>query len=291
MKKSIALAYRHHPRGGRGHRGSFARIVGRRGLPASMAVAATLVLSCATTGVNQGDFNLISIEEEWQVGTQLQRDLARQLKLVDNGKAATYLNRVGNSIVDQTELADAPWTFHLVDDSVLNAFNIPGGHVYVTTGLVEAAPDAASFAGVLAHEIAHGVARHGTEQLTKSYGLSAVAGLVLGRDPAMYEQIVAQILAGGAVARFSREDEQEADELGVRYAFEAGYDPMGLPRMLEVMLAQRQRRPGGVEKFFATHPLTENRIQNTREIASALDGGRREDPAFEDFQRIAARSN
>lgn len=258
---------------------------------ATLAVAVLFALSCATTGVNRGDFNLISLEEEWQIGAQLERDLAKQLELVRNGNAVSYLNRVGNAIVDETELRDAPWKFHLVDDPTVNAFNVPGGHVYVHTGLVEAAPDAAAFAGVLAHEIGHGVARHGTEQLTKAYGFNVIAGLLLGENPALYEQILAQVVGGGAIAKFSRDDEREADGLGVRYSYDAGYDPMGLPRMLEVLLEQRRRAPGRVEKFFASHPLTEQRIDDTRQMAASLEGGRRDEQGFEAFQRVAARAN
>jgi predicted Zn-dependent protease len=260
-------------------------------LAATLVLASALGLACATSGVNAGDFNVVSLEQEWQLGAQLEKDLAKQLKLVRNGNAVSYLNRVGNQVVDQTEMADLPWKFHLVDDPAVNAFNIPGGHVYVYTGLVEAAPDAAAFAGVLAHEVGHGLARHGTEQLTKAYGLNVVAGLLLGQNPAVYEQILAQILAGGAFARFSRSDEREADELGVRYSYEAGYDPMGLPRMLRVLLDQRQRSPGRVERFFATHPLTEERIEHTQQLASSLEGGRRQDEGFAGFQRVAARAN
>ena len=144
---------------------------------------------------------------------------------------------------------------------------------------------------MLAHEIAHGVARHGTEQLTKAYGINILGGVLLGQNPAVYEQILAQVLAGGAVARFSRTAENEADELGVRYSYESGYDPMGLPRMLEVIARESQRNPGKIEQFFATHPMTENRIEATQQMASSLEGGRRDEPAFEDFQRIASRAN
>jgi beta-barrel assembly-enhancing protease len=260
-------------------------------IAATLAIVSLSMLSCATSGVNSGDFNLISLDDEWQLGAQLERDLSKELKLVRNGKAAADLERIGNAIVGQTELADRPWTFHLVNDPALNAFNIPGGHVYVNTGLVAAAPDAAAFAGVLGHEIAHGVARHGTEQLTKAHGINVLAGLLLGQNPALYEQILAQILAGGAVARFSRQAEREADDLGVRYSYESGYDPMGLPRMLEVLAEQSQRQPVRVERFFATHPMTQERIDQTRDMASSFEGGRRDDPAFADLQRVAARAN
>jgi predicted Zn-dependent protease len=260
-------------------------------LAGSVALVSVLALSCATSGVNSGDFNLISLDEEWQLGAQLEQDLSKQVKLVRSGRGADYLDRVGHAIVDQTELRDREWSFHLVDDPAVNAFNIPGGHVYVNTGLVEAAPDAAAFAGVLAHEIGHGVARHGTEQLTKAYGINILGGVLLGQNPAVYEQILAQILAGGAIARFSRADEREADELGVRYSYEAGYDPMGLPRMLEVLFRDGQRDPGSIERFFSTHPMTEDRITATEQLASSLEGGRRDEQGFAEFQRVAARAN
>ena len=258
----------------------------------AVAVASLITLSCATSGVNQGDFNLISLDEEWQLGKQLENDVAKELRLIKSGKAASYLNKVGNAIVDQTEMRDLPWTFHLVDDPAINAFNIPGGHVYVNTGLVEAAPDAAAFAGVLAHEIGHGVARHGTEQLSKLYGINVLGGVLLGQNPKVYEQILAQILAGGAVARFSRSAEREADDLGVHYSFDTGYDPMGLPRMLQVLAKEAQRNPGRIERFFATHPMTQDRIEATTQVAESVGGGgRRNEPAFDDFQRVAARAN
>ena len=229
-----------------------------------------LVAGCATTGVNQGDFNLVSLEEEWQLGQQLEQDLARELDLVNDRAALDYINRMGQRIVRQTQLSGQPWTFHIVRDDAINAFNIPGGHVYVHTGLIEAADNASELAGVMAHEIAHGVARHGTERLTKSYGANMLAGLVLGNDPAAYEQILAQIVAGGTFAKFSRDAEREADRLGIRYMHGAGYDPDGMPSMFEELLQQRQQRPGAIEQFFSSHPLTEERIRRTRRLANDL---------------------
>src|SRR5690606_1570900 len=115
-----------------------------------------------------------------------------------------------------------PWRFHVVQDDAINAFNIPGGVVYVNTGLIARAGSASELAVVLAHEISHGIARHGTERLTTQYGISIVAGLVLGQDPGLVEQIAAQIVATGAIARYSRGAEREADDLGVRYMAGAG---------------------------------------------------------------------
>lgn len=223
-----------------------------------------LVAGCATTGVNRGDINLVSLEEEWQLGQKLEADIARQLPLVNDRAALAYINEMGRRIVAQTEMANLPWKFHIVADPSINAFNIPGGHVYVHTGLIEQAGSAAELAGVMAHEISHGVARHGTERLTKAYGLNIVASLLLGQNPAVYQQILAQIIGTGAIAKFSRSDENEADVLGVRYMYEARYNPQGMISMFRTLLDQRQRRPSSIEQFFATHPLSEDRIENVR---------------------------
>jgi predicted Zn-dependent protease len=249
---------------------------------------ATVLAGCATSGVNQGDFNLISLSEEWELGRRLEGDLARELTLLRDATVHGYVDRVGQALVRRTTMAELPWTFHVVEDPAINAFNIPGGHVYVNTGLIAAAPDVASFAGVMGHEISHGVARHGTEQLSKAYGFQLLAGLVLGQDPATYEQILAQIVAGGTFASFSRDAEREADQLGVRTLYEAGYDPSGMARMFEVLLAQRQRQPGSVQQFFSSHPLTETRIRDVRDQAAGLppkQGLIRTDAGFQQIQR------
>ena len=259
---------------------------------AALATAAVLALAanCASTGVNRGDVNLVSLEEEWQLGRQLERDLAGRLRLVDERALAGYVSRMGQSIVSQTELAEAPWEFHVVADPQVNAFNVPGGHVYVTTGLIAAADNASELAAVIAHEVAHGVARHGTEQLTRGYGLNLLAGVLLGEDPATYERILAQLAGAGTIARFSRDAETEADDLGYAYMVRAGYHPQGMQTMFEELLRRRRSSPGAVERFFATHPLTEDRIDRVRRrIAQQPPGGglRTNDPGFAQAQRAA----
>jgi predicted Zn-dependent protease len=272
-------------------------IIRRSGIPAPSAVAGSLLLAlavlaaCATTGINRGDVNLVSLDEEWQLGRQLERDLQGKLKLVHDRATLDYVNRVGRRIVAQTELRDRRWEFHVVADPEVNAFNIPGGHVYVNTGLIAAAGDAAQFAGVMAHEIGHGVARHATEQLTAAYGLQIVAGAVLGKDPAAYQRILAQVAGAGALAKYGRDAEREADGLGVRYMAAAGYDPDGMAAMFQRLLEQRRRRPSSVERFFSSHPLTEERIAYVEREAAKVDrpGLTRSEPGFQDVRRRLAR--
>ncbi len=248
------------------------RALAARWLAWSLTLAAgpAALAGCASTGPNKGQFNLVSIQEEWQLGQQLHRDVSRQLDIVNDPAANQYLSLLGQRLAAQTYYRELPWSFHIVNDPAINAFAIPGGHVYVHTGLVRTTDNVAELASVVAHELAHGVARHGTENLTKQYGFGLVAGLVLGNNPAVYQQIVAQIVGGGLFAKYSRDAEREADRLGVEYMYQAGYDPTGMTTMFQELLAQRKSSPGGLEKFFSSHPLTEERIANARAQIAAL---------------------
>jgi predicted Zn-dependent protease len=257
-----------------------------RALPIAVVLLLPLV-GCATSGVNKGQFNLISLEEEWQLGDRLASDLSTRLRFVTDPTAQSYVDSVGRRIVAQTELADRRWHFHIVADSEVNAFTIPGGHVYIHAGLIDKASNVAAFSGALSHEISHVVARHGTEQLSKAYGIEAIGGAVLGRNPAVYEQILASVLAQGAMARFSRAAETEADRFGAAYMYRAGYDPRGMVQMFETLLAERRRQPGSVERFFASHPLTEDRIRDVQKtIAGFPPSGNliASDPRFDQLQ-------
>lgn len=248
----------------------------------TLLVAAGILAGCATSGVNRGDVNLVSLEEEWQLGQQLEAQLAQELQLVNDRQALAYLNQLGQSIVAQTDMRNLPWKFHIVRDPAINAFNIPGGHIYVNTGLIQAADNAAELAGVMAHEIAHGVSRHGTERISKAYGLNIGASILLGQNPGLVKQIVGQVLATGAMAKFSRSDEREADELGVRYMAAAGYNPLGMAQMFEKLLSTRKSQPSRVSQFFSTHPLTEDRIRDVTQMANRMNtsGLRMNDSGF-----------
>lgn len=228
---------------------------------------ASLAFGGFTFGGCSSGFNLVSVDEEWEMGQQLEREVGQQVDVLNDATLTNYVNRIGQRIVAQTSLANRPWRFYVVDDPAINAFNVPGGLVYVHTGLIAAAENTAELAGVIAHEVAHGVERHGTERMTQAYGLNVAAALLLGQDPGLGSQIAAQIAGGGAVAKFSRDAEREADLLGVRYMANAGYNPIGMATMFEELIADRQRRPGAVEQFFSTHPLTEDRIETVRREA------------------------
>ena len=237
----------------------------------AVVLVSLLAAGCGSSG-GGGDFNLISIQEEWQLGQQLSQDVARQVRFNNDPAVNSYVNSLGQRIVAKTPAPfnQLPWEFHVVEDPSINAFAIPGGHIYVNTGLIANATNASELAGVMAHEISHVVARHSTEQISRQYGLSILASLVLGQNPGVLSQITAQIVAGGALARFSREAEREADELGIRAMYEAGYDPRGMASMFRQLLAHQQRSPSRVEQFFSTHPTTEERVRDAERRANEL---------------------
>jgi beta-barrel assembly-enhancing protease len=262
----------------------------KRSVSTAMVVLVAMLSFACGTGGGGGDFNLISIEEEWQLGQQLSQDVAKQVRFNDDPTLNSYVRDLGQRIVSNTPAPfnSLPWQFHVVQDDSINAFAIPGGHVYVNTGLVKAAENASQLAGVMAHEISHVTARHSTEQISRQYGLSVLASVVLGQNPGALQQIAAQIVAGGALARFSREAEREADELGIQAMARAGYDPRGMAAMFRILQANSKSNPGRVEQFFATHPTTEERIKDAENRAAAMNvQGIVDEPAFQDAKRRA----
>src|SRR5690606_21524402 len=141
--------------------------------------------ACATLG----GANYVSLEDEWALGRDLERDLAGRLALVDDATLERWGNTVGQRMVRQTTLGERPWRFHVVRDPSVNAFTVPGGLVYVHTGLIARAGSAAEFAGALAHEIGHGIARHGTQRLSQQQEANLLASILLGSDPGAVAQI------------------------------------------------------------------------------------------------------
>lgn len=254
---------------------------------ASLAVV-LVTLMAAGCGSGGGNFNLISIEEEWQLGQQLSQEIARQIRFNNDPAVNAYVRNMGQRIVSNSPAPfnQLPWQFHVVEDASINAFAIPGGHVYVHTGLIANSDNASELAGVMAHEISHVIARHSTEQISRQYGLSMLASLVLGQNPNQLAAIAAQIAATGAMARFSREAEEEADEIGIQAMAAAGYNPMGMATMFEELLEHRQGQPGRVEQFFSTHPLTEERMRAARARAERIGArGITDEPQFQDIKR------
>jgi predicted Zn-dependent protease len=218
--------------------------------------------------------NFYSVEKELALGKQLAEEVARQSKLNQDPIVGEYVNRMGQNLVRNSD-AKWPFTFRVVEDDVPNAFALPGGFVFVNTGLIKLAGEESELAGAMAHEIAHVAARHMTCQATKGQiaGIAGAAGgIFLGGGLAGYG--ARQAIGMGSQVGFlklSRGAEQEADYLGVQYLYAAGYDPTGAISIFEKMESLRKTKAGVWDRLMSTHPMDADRIDRTqKEIQKIL---------------------
>jgi beta-barrel assembly-enhancing protease len=224
-------------------------------------------------GVGNG-VNFYSLEREIALGKGLAQEVERSAKLVDDPIVSEYVNRVGQNLVRNSD-AKVPFTIKVIDSDVVNAFALPGGFFYVNSGLLLRADSEAELAGVMAHEIAHVAARHGTKNATKGElaQLATIPLIMLGPGGwagyGLYEGLQFAIPMG--FLKFSRDAEREADYLGLEYMYKAGYDPNAFVTFFEKVEAEEKRQPGTIPKFFSTHPPTPDRVEAIqKEIGNVL---------------------
>jgi beta-barrel assembly-enhancing protease len=227
----------------------------------AVLLVGVLAAGCGSGGLGATG-NSVSLDQEWQLGNQMAAQVAQQMQLSNDATAKAYLTQMGERIHAATPLADRPFTFDIVNDPGVNAFSIPGGHIYINSGLVAQADKADELAGVVAHEISHVVARHVIKQVETQQEIGAIGAILLGQNPGGLQQLLAQVIAGGAMARFSRADEKEADDLGLQFMTKAGYDPHGMLDMFQKLLSLEKGGDSSVARFFADHPGTQDRIND-----------------------------
>src|SRR5712692_7901652 len=218
--------------------------------------------------------NFYSLEKEIALGKQLAQEVERSSKLIDDPIVTEYVNRVGQNLVRNSD-ARVPFTIKVIDSDEVNAFALPGGFFYVNSGLILRAQEESELAGVMAHEISHVTARHGTKNATKGemMQLATIPLMLLGpvgwAGYGLYEGL--NIAIPLTYLKFSRDSEREADFLGLQYMYKAGYDPNAFVTFFERIQADDKRRPGTIPRVFSTHPPTPERIENAqKEIASIL---------------------
>src|SRR5467141_1654838 len=218
--------------------------------------------------------NLYSLEREISLGKSLAQEVERSSKLIDDPVVTEYVNRVGQNLVRNSD-ARVPFTIKVIDSDEVNAFALPGGFFYVNSGLILRAQEESELAGVMAHEISHVTARHGTKNATKGemMQLATIPLMLLGpvgwAGYGLYEGL--NIAIPLTYLKFSRDSEREADFLGLQYMYKAGYDPNAFVTFFERIQADDKRRPGTIPRVFSTHPPTPDRIEAAqKEIARIL---------------------
>jgi predicted Zn-dependent protease len=240
-----------------------------------------------------GKVNFYSLEKEIALGKQLAQEVERSSKLIDDPVVTEYVNRVGQNLVRNSD-AKVPFTIKVIDSDEVNAFALPGGFFYVNSGLILRAQEESELAGVMAHEISHVTARHGTRQATKGelMQLASIPAMIFipysMAGYAMYQGLNLAIPL--TFLKFSRDAEREADFLGIQYMYKAGYDPNSYVTFFERIQADEKRRPGTIPKVFSTHPPTPERIENTqKEIARILPARQEYIVTTSEFDTVKAR--
>src|SRR5450432_1870233 len=205
--------------------------------------------------------NFYSLEKEIALGKQLAQEVERQAKIIDDPVIAEYTNRVGQNLVRNSD-AKVPFTIKVLDSEEVNAFALPGGFFFVNSGLILKAESEAELAGVMAHEIAHVAARHGTKQATRGQVMQlATIPLIFMGGWAGYGILqAASVLIPVGYLQFSKAFEGEADMLGLQYMYKTGYDPEAFVDFFEKIQSLEKKKPGTMAKVFSTHPPTEDRI-------------------------------
>jgi predicted Zn-dependent protease len=265
-------------------------------LVASMALTPAACSRVVNPATGESQYTTLSPEDERQIGAQQHPQILQEFGgAYDDAALQAYVEEVGGRLGAVSDLPEDDFTFTILNSEVVNAFALPGGYVYVSRGLLALAENEAELAGVLGHEIGHVTARHAAQRQTQATGagilatLGTIGAAILGGQVA--GEIAQQVAGAGAeayVAGYSRDQELEADTLGIRYMARAGYDPQAMATFLRKLdgQAELERRLRGEagdagQSWFATHPRTLDRVQRAiEEVGAPAEHGRLERDAY-----------
>ncbi len=244
--------------------------------PAKVSFTVVLLLWLAACAINPAtgsrQLSFMSEGQEIQMGREADPDIVASMGLYPNESLQAYVQELGEGLAASSERPDLPWTFRVLDDPLINAFALPGGFIYVTRGILVHFESEAELAGVLGHEIGHVTARHSVNQISKAQlaQLGLGVGMILAPELQEYAGLAnasMQLL----FLKFGRDDEHQADELGVRYMGRVGYDPAQLSGVM-AMLGQVTRGDGaGPPEWLSTHPNPANREEAIMAMAETAE--------------------
>ena len=270
------------------------RVFGRRSLPLAAGFLAFVSIALAAREIKPG-WNLFSPEQDVQLGREAANEIEQQVEVVDDKQLTAYVERIGNRLAKASQAPDYPYTFKVVADKNINAFALPGGPIYVHTGLISAADNESQLAGVVAHEVAHVALRHSTNRASKASAFQipmVLAGQVLGTKGGLLGSL-GQIGIGFGVnslfLKYSRKAEKDADIVGARMMARVGYDPVEMARFFEKL--EGSGGGGRMPQFFSDHPNPGNRVRYVEEEVlelPAADYTKGQTPEFSRMKAVAA---
>ena len=221
---------------------------------------------------DRGWSNWFSSDTEIKMGRLYAAQIEKSTRFITDPVVTEYVNRIGQNIVKNSD-CKVPFTIKVIDSDQINAFALPGGYFFVNSGLILNADEEAELAGVMAHEIAHVCAHHAVREQTRLHyaQIGAIPLIFIGGWTGLGAYEAASIGVPVTFLHYDREFEEQADYLGVQYMYRAGYDPQAFITFFEKIQALQKRKPGAVNKVFADHPQTPERIlRSQQEIARIL---------------------
>ena len=252
------------------------------------AVAALAAAACALNpATGKREFSLMSEAQEIAIGREADVEIRREMGVLDDNGLQLYISTIGAELARQSERPALPWRFAIVDQPVINAFALPGGVIYLSRGILPFLDDEAQLAGVLGHEIGHVTARHSAQQYSRATG--AQLGLVLGSIFVPAARPFGQLAEASLSVlflKYGREDEIEADSLGVRYASRSGWNPAGVAGMLTTLdRVEDETDQKGMPNWLSTHPAPADRVERVQAAIQQATGSGSRPAARDDYLR------
>ena len=236
-------------------------------------------------------FNFFTPQQDIQMGKEAAAEVEKTSPVVRNEELTGYLNRVGARLARSKHAGTFPFTFSVINDKSINAFALPGGPIYVHTGLLAAVDNESQLAGVMAHEMSHVALRHGTHEASKANMIqlpAALAGSMIGNDSLLgsLTQIGIKVGAGSVLLKYSRTAEREADLNGARIMNDAGYNPVEMARFFEKLEKQGGGGNGVLANFLSDHPSPGNRVKAVQDEIRYLPKTAYSEPERDAFPRM-----
>lgn len=234
------------------------------------------LISCGTmeSGVNKGQTNVYTTRDDMALGAQLDNQIHQEMKVSRDASLSSYIQQLANNIYSNYPEKFLPSIkARVIISDQVNAFATPGGYLYVNTGLIKTVDNEAELAGVISHEIGHAIARHGTEQMTKAYGVEAVAtivGAAVGGTAGGASAKAVRLFGTAGLLYHGRQAELEADRLGMQAMYNTNYDLHAMETMFNKLQALQQREPYKLEQWLSTHPPISVRIEQVKAVEAEL---------------------
>ena len=223
-----------------------------------------LAVGCSTNPVTgKREISIYSEVDEVALGANAAPGVEKELGgVLPNPALQAYVNTVGQRVARVSHRPELKYHYAVLNSEVPNAFALPGGYIYITRGLLAELRDESELAAVLGHETGHVTAKHGVNQLQRQVGMQVLLDAVGSATESPKVEAVAKVAANLTSLRYSRENETQSDELGIEYAYKAGYNPSGMVGLLTVLSSLHETEPAKWTEYFQTHPLTDNRIEH-----------------------------